>query len=136
MNGNRSNRSVRAEHISDSNVVTGDSNVVSSNEGKSMLLSSETINVMSELSTLKNLASNLRIPEQEKLDAALEGAEEELIKSNPDKARVASSIETAVSYMKSAESFSESSSKIIPHVLTLSSWLGNHGRALLDLLTK
>lgn len=72
-------------------------------------------------------------PDAGKLDRALQDAEEEAGKAEPDKDEVGSAIERAVKYAKGASDFSAQVEKLAPRLAALASWLGDNWLKILAL---
>lgn len=85
------------------------------------------------MAALRELVSKLNLPERGKTDRAMQDAEEETNKAEPDKGEVAGALERIVKYAKAADDFDEHVSKMLPHIAALGSWLGTAGYALLKL---
>ncbi|HEV2550414.1 MAG TPA: hypothetical protein VGU20_24085 [Stellaceae bacterium] len=64
----------------------------------------------------------------------LDEAANEMAKEEPDKKKVGSWVKTALELAQEGEEFTETASKIAPHVTALASWLGAYGAPLLSLI--
>ncbi len=115
------------------NVVTGDGNVVSARTEKHTFPPPSTVDAVAELAALREITEELKIPDRAKCRRALEDADEETAKPNPDKEELAGAIERVVKYAKAADDFGEHAAKMLPRILALGSWLGTHGRTLLSM---
>jgi hypothetical protein len=134
MNGSSDNRSVTARDVTDSNIVTGDHNEVSTTTRQVALPPADTVDVKAELAALRDLIVELKnVPDRGKLDRALEDAVEEAAKPNRDKAELGSAVERVIRYAKSANDFSDQFEKLQPRLTAIASWLGVAGRGLLAL---
>jgi hypothetical protein len=134
MSNGGSNTFVTARDIAGSSVVTGDNNIVTTRMTQRPLPPPETVDVRAELAALREALSKLNPPERGKLDRAVQDAEEEAAKPEPDKEEVAGAVGRIVRYAKAADDFSEHSEKLLPRVLALGSWLGTHGLAVLRMV--
>jgi hypothetical protein len=73
-------------------------------------------------------------PNAAKIEHALEEAEEEIKKPDPDRKEVGRALDRALEYAKAGAGFADAWTKLEPHVLATASWLGEHGLALLRTL--
>lgn len=129
-----SNRSVSGVFENGANIVTGDSNVVSTNTIRQPLPAPDTVDVVGELAALRKIIEELSMPDRGKCQRALDDATDETAKPSPDKEEVAGAIERVVKYAKAADDFGEHAATMLPRVIALGSWLGAHGRPLLSML--
>lgn len=128
---NGDDKSVRARDIIGSQVITGDKNTATMKNVKVSLPPQDTVDIKAELSALRDLLASLNAPDQGKLDRALQDAEEEAQKPEPDKDEIGSAIERAVKYAKGASEFAENAEKLAPRLAAVASWLGSNGLKIL-----
>jgi hypothetical protein len=76
----------------------------------------------------------LETEDQRKINNALEDAEVELEKPEPDKSEVGQALDRALKYAEKASGFAEAIDKLRPHVEAAAGWLGKHGYKLLPLV--
>ena len=123
---NGDDRSVRARDIIGAQVITGDNNTTTMKDVKVSLPRADTVDIKAELSALRDLLASLNAPDQGKLDRALQDAEEEAAKPEPDKDEIGGAIERAVKYAKGANEFGETVEKLAPRLAAVASWLGSN----------
>jgi predicted ribosome quality control (RQC) complex YloA/Tae2 family protein len=130
-----SDRSVHiGGNVTGSAVVTGDSNKVSIQFQQASLPQPETVDIQAELAALKSVLAQLEAQDQRKINNALEDAEVELEKPEPDKSEVGQALDRALKYAEKANGFAEAIDKLRPHVEAAAGWLGKHGYKLLPLV--
>ncbi|AXS42786.1 hypothetical protein D1F64_21420 [Breoghania sp. L-A4] len=91
---------------------------------KVVLPAPETVDVAGELAALRALLAEMRVPDAGKLDRALQDAEEEAAKPQPDKDEVGGALERVIKYAKAADDFSGHAEKLQQRIAPLVSWLG------------
>jgi hypothetical protein len=116
-----------------SQIVTGDDNVVTSKGQRITLPPPESVDIRKELADLRAILASLKAPDAGKLERALDDAEDEVQKDEPDKDEVGGAIERAVKYAKGASDFSEHVEKLAPKLKAVCSWLGQNWYKLLAL---
>jgi hypothetical protein len=126
-------RSVKARDITGSQVITGDSNRAVMRGVKVTLPPPGDVQPERELAELRVLLSAFETPEKGKLDRALQDAEEEAKKPEPDKDEIGSALERAIRYAKSASDFGEQAEKLARPLGALASWLGANWHKLVAL---
>lgn len=127
--GFNTNRSVQiGNHVTGSSIQTGDSNIALV---QTSLPNAETVDIAVELAILKTILTHLDSPDQRKIGNALEDAEEELKKSEPDKDEIGQALDRALAYAEKANRFTEAVDKLRPHVENIAGWLGKHWYKLL-----
>ncbi len=126
-----SDRSVKARDITASQVVTGDNNRLYMRGTKVALPPADQVQPNRELAELRTLLMAMRVPERGKLDRALQDAEEEAAKPDPDKDEVGGALERAVKYATGASDFGEQVEKLQPKITALVSWLGSNWHKIL-----
>ena len=131
MTNNGDHRSVTARDITGSSIVTGDHNTVSTRVSQHELPPPETVNIGVELAALRELLSNLKVPDRGKLDRAMQDVTEEIAKPEPNKEDVAGAVGRVVKYAKAADDFGEHAERLMPRIAAVGSWLGTHGKTLL-----
>ncbi len=115
-------------------IVTGDGNMVTSRSRKTAASPADVAEVKVELAELRKLLETLASPDQKKINNAVEEAEDELKKPEPDRDEVGKALDRALEYSQKAEKFKTIIDKLRPHVLTLSGWLGTNWPNITPLL--
>lgn len=115
-------------------IITGDSNTASIQVQQAALPQLESVNIQAELIVLREVLAQLQAPDQRKIERALEDAEEELKKPEPNKDEVGQALERALNYAQKANGFAEAINKLRPHVEKAAVWLGEHWHKLLPLV--
>ncbi len=117
-------RSVKARDIIGAQVITGDHNQASMHGVTVTLPPAASVDVAAELAALRELLVGLNTPDAGKLERALQDAEEEAAKPEPDRDEIGGAIERAVKYAKGASDFSAHVAKLAPCLGALAAWLG------------
>ena len=112
-------------------IVTGDHNVVTSSGQRITLPAPDSVDIRKELAELRAIFTGLNAAEAGKLGRALDDAEDEAKKDEPDKDEVGGAIERAVKYAKGASDFSEQVEKLTPRLKAVCGWLGQNWYKLL-----
>lgn len=120
--------------VTGSAIVTGDSNTVSVQVQQAALPEAETVDIKTELAALKALLAQLKSEDQRKINNALEDAEIELTKPEPDKDEVGQALNRALNYAEKANGFATAIDQLRPHVEAVAGWLGKHGYKLLPVV--
>ncbi|MGD1859273.1 MAG: hypothetical protein ACFB0E_04800 [Leptolyngbyaceae cyanobacterium] len=130
-----SDRSVQiGGSVTGSAVVTGDSNTVSVQFQPATLPEPQAVDIKAELAALKAVLIQLQSEDQRKINNALEDAEIELEKPEPDKDEVSQALDRALNYAEKATGFAAAIDNLRPHVEAAAGWLGKHGYKLLPLV--
>jgi uncharacterized protein YjbI with pentapeptide repeats len=134
------NQVSQTHQLGSGNVVTnpltaGHDNRVLNQVQPGSLPDANTVDMATELMTLKQLLLNLDAPDRNKMERALADMEEELQKPEPDKDEVGSAFDRALTYANQANDFAESVVKLSPHVHNVAAWLGQNWQKLLAWLT-
>jgi DNA-binding transcriptional regulator GbsR (MarR family) len=122
--------------VSGSNIMfAGDNNttVVGNNnvtDIRNKMPAPETVDIKKELAALRELLAGLQSPEQKKINNAIEEAQDEIQKPEPQKDEVGKAIERAMSYAQHAGTFKTLIETLKPHVLSVSAWLGENWHSL------
>ncbi len=129
------NRSVSiGGSVTGSAIVTGDGNTVSVHYQQANLPLSESVDMRAELQALRHALAALQTPDRRKIDNALDEAEEEANKPQPDKDEIGKAMERALSYAQKTEGFTGTLETIAPRVEKAAAWLGEHWYKLLPLV--
>ncbi|GEM_PF-1875347 len=118
--------------VSGSNVMfAGDNNttVVGNNnvtDIRNKMPAPETVDIKKELAALREALAGLQSSEQKKINNAIEEAQDELQKPEPEKDEVGKALERAMGYAQQAGTFKTIIETLKPHVLSISSWLGEN----------
>ena len=127
-------RSVKAgRDIVGSLITTGDGNMVQMRDVSVTLTSGDDVDIGAELAGLRQALMALKASDQGKIDRALQDAEEEARKAEPDKDEIGSAVERAVKYAKGASDFGENVGKIADQLAPVVSWLGNNWTGILSI---
>ncbi|MEO0984220.1 MAG: hypothetical protein AAFY20_01580 [Cyanobacteria bacterium J06639_14] len=122
-----SDRSVHiGSSVSGSVIQTGDQNTASIQFQQASLPQPKTVDIGLEITALKTLLSQLASPDKRKIENALEDAEDELQKLEPDKDEVGQALDRALKYAERANGFAEAMDKLRPHVEKAAGWLGKN----------
>jgi hypothetical protein len=133
--GPMSDRSVHIDgDIVGSIVQTGDGNATSMSFRQGSLPQPGTVDISTEIAALRRLLIQLESDDKRKIENALEDAEDELQKSEPDKDEIGQALDRALKYAKKANGFAEAIDKLRPHVEKTASWLGENWYKLLSLV--
>jgi len=125
-------RSVKAgRDIVGVQIITGDNNNAQMRDVPVRLTSGEDVDIRSELGGFRKALQSLQAPDSGKIDRALQDAEEEAAKGNPDKNEVGSAIERAVKYANNASDFGDNVNNIAGHLGPIVSWLGTNWTKIL-----
>lgn len=129
-----SDRSVKAGgNISGSQIITGDGNMAQMRDVKVQLTSGADVNLGEELAALREILITLNAPDAGKIDRALQDAEEEAGKEEPDKEEIGSALERAVKHAKNASDFGEHVGKLAARLGPIVSWLGDKWKTILTI---
>ncbi len=137
----KSDNKVKMGNVTGSVVVVGNQNVVGDNNTVKLQNtaaippSAHTINLQVELAALRELLTTLQTGDN-KLRRALDDAEEEAAKPEPDKAEVAEALERALTYAHKAVDFADKLQKLAPTTLAIITWLGEHGQKLMKMVNQ
>lgn len=129
--GSGDDRSVHARDIAGSQVITGDHNRATMSMNRVALPLADAVKPVVELAELRQLLASLNTPERDKMERALDDAEEEAAKPDPDRDEVGSAVDRALGYAKKANDFGDQIEKITPKVTALASWLGANWHKIL-----
>jgi len=131
----KSDRSVSIGGNATGNVIqTGDGNVASVQFRQTTLPPPETVDLQTEFAALRQILAGLQAADQNKIDRALEDAQEEIAKPEPDRDEIGQALDRALTYAKKAEGFAGTVEKLQTHVTKTVSWLGDNWHKLLSLV--
>lgn len=114
-----------------SNLTSGDNNDISLNFQKVALPPPESVNISKELAALRNVLTQLKSPDQSKIENALADANSELTKPTPDKSEMGDAIGRALKYAKQAADFTKVIESVKGPVIGIASWLGTNVNSIL-----
>lgn len=127
-----SNRSVSVGGDASGNVIqTGDNNVASLQFAQTTLPPPESVDIRSELEALREMLAQLQSADGKKIDRAIEDAQDEIAKSEPNRDEVGDALERALNYARKTERFAETAASLKDHVVNVVSWLGDNWHKLL-----
>lgn len=115
-------------------IQTGDHNTASLSYERVTLPPPEQVDVRAEIAALRDLLAGLVSPDRRKIDNAVDEAEEEAAKPEPDKDEVGKALERALGYAQKAEGFAKVIESLKPHIQNLGSWLGESWYRLLSMV--
>ena len=115
-------------------IQTGDRNIASVQFQEASLPAAETVDIRTELNAIRDVLAQLKTPDRRKIDNALEDAEEELAKSEPDKDEVGKALERALDYAQKAEGFSAAVENLAPRITKVAAWLGENWYKILSMV--
>jgi hypothetical protein len=128
-------RSVSIGGNANGNIVqTGDGNTANLQYQHGELPDPQSVDIGAELAALRELLAKLDSPDQNKINNAIEEAEDELKKDKVDKDEIGKALERAISYAKKATAFAGEAQKLIPHLKATAAWLGSQWHWLLTLI--
>ena len=131
----KSDRSVSIGGDATSNVIqTGDNNTASLQFTQTTLPPAETVDLQAEFTALRQILSELKAPDQKKIDRALEDAEDEIAKPEPDREEIGQALDRALKYAQQAEGFATTAGKLQTHITNTVSWLGDNWHKLLAIV--
>lgn len=84
------------------------------------------------INELRDFLMSFEQSSNRKLENAMNEAQEEASKPQPDKNELAESLERAVKYVKNAESFVGNTKQLANHLSPIVSWLGSSGMKLIE----
>ena len=122
---------IKARDIIGSQVIAGDNNKAHMFGVKVTLPPADTVNIATELASLRELLETLSGPDQGKLDRALLDAEDEARKDSPDTQELADAVTRAVKYAKEADGIIDLAQKWGPRLAAIASWAGTAGAGIL-----
>ena len=121
-----SNRSVTIGGNAQGNVIqTGDQNIATLHYEHVQLASPQQVDIQATLTAFGGLLAPLVTPDRKKIDNALEEAQDESKKPNPNKDEIGKALDRALDYAKKAEGFTKVIEHLKPHVAAIASWLGS-----------
>lgn len=91
----------------------------------------DSVDVKAELAALREALAKLSAPDAGKIDRAVDDAEDELRKPEPNKDQIGQALDRAIGYAQKAEGFAGAAEKLVPHIVKVAGWLGTAGAALL-----
>jgi hypothetical protein len=120
--------------ITGSSIVSGDHSHATTTFTQVRPPEAASVDVAAELASLRALVEALRTPDRRRYENALEEAQEDSAKPEPDKAEIAGALERAVKIAKAAPGFLERANAIQDSVVKLAGWLGPAAKGVLALL--
>ena len=115
-------------------IQTGDKNVASLRFTRTTLPPPESVDMKAELDELRQLLGQLRSPDGNKMNRAIEDAQEELGKPQVDRDEIGDALDRVMKYARKAEGFADIAAKLKPHVVNIVSWLGRNWEKLLSVV--
>jgi hypothetical protein len=111
-------------------IVVGDHNAVEVHYS-GQLPPPESVDIAKELAALRTALAALGGEHQKRIERALDDADDEAKKPNPDKDEIGKALDRALDYAKKTSGFVETMAKIAPTVAAAASWLGANWHTLL-----
>ena len=138
-NSGESKRSIKVGgNVVGSTVIAGDQNTVKTvarvNYQQVSLPSPEDVDIKAEIDALKELLAKLDTPDARKIKNAIEDAEDELGKPDPDRDEIGKAIDRGLEYGKRAKNFAEILDALKPHITSAAAWLGANWYKILGLV--
>ena len=133
--GDSSNRSVSVGGDATGNIIqTGDHNTASLQFTQTTLPQPESVDIKAELAALYELLRQLRSEDEKKIGRALEDAQDEVAKSEPNRDEVGDALQRALNYAQQADGFAQTAASLKGHITNVVSWLGDNWHKLLPLV--
>jgi len=134
-----SDRSVKVGRDALANVVTtGDRNAVDANiEAKVMNVSlprPDEVNLTDELAKIKVILKRVGGEHAAKVGRALEDANDEAKKKEPNKDEIGAALSRALEYARKVNSFAEETGELAPRLTNVVAWLGSNWYKLLSIV--
>jgi hypothetical protein len=130
-----SNRSVSiGGNVSGGAIVLGDHNVTSLRFTQTALPSASAVDIRAELNVLRILLANLQSEDAKKIERAMEDAQDEAIKPDPDPDEIGAAVARALEYAQQAGDFAEQAARLQSHVTNVVSRLGSSWTKLLTMV--
>lgn len=120
--------------VSKSIIQTGDKGNASLRYERISLPEPASVDMRAELSAIKEAILKLTTPDSLKIKNALDEAEAELEKPQPDKNEVGKALERALDYAKMAEGFASTVEKLKTPITNAVAWLGNNWHKILGVV--
>jgi CHAT domain len=120
--------------VTGSVIQTGDGNTASVQVQPAALPQPQTVDMVSVLEALQTILTQLESPDSRKIANAVDDANAELKKPQPDKDEVGQALDRALNYAKKANGFAEAIDKLRPQVEKAAAWLGENWYKLLALV--
>ncbi|MCA9018290.1 MAG: hypothetical protein KDA77_23410, partial [Planctomycetaceae bacterium] len=115
-----SDRSVSIGGNSTRNIIqTGDRNIASLNLIQTTLPAPETVAIEPEVAAVYQLLSELSSEDHQKIMRAMDDAQEELAKADPNREEVGIALKRAFQYAKNAETFATTATNLRSHVTNI-----------------
>ena len=119
-------------------ITTGDKNKVNAKINASLkkvsLPPPDTINLSRELAQIRLILEGIAGENNQKLKRALDDAEEEAKKTEPNKDEVGNALERALKYAEKGINFAGAIDKLVPHLTSAVAWLGSNWHSLLSIV--
>ena len=80
------------------------------------------------------MIGQLQSDDEKKIGRAIEDAQDEVAKSEPNRDEVGDALERALKYAQKAEGFAETAASLKGHMTNVVSWLGDNWHKLLPLV--
>jgi len=129
---NGDDRSVKVGgSVTGSQVITGDDNKAEMRHVTVTFPPADEVDVRAELAALRGALSALTTQEAGKCVRALDDAEEEAAKAEPDKDEIGNALERALKHARTASDFADQAERIGQRLAPLIAWLGDNWKAAL-----
>ncbi len=113
-------------NVKGSTVISGDNNTAMTTFNNPAASPADTESIRLELNELRKILADLASADRKKIDNAMEEAADELEKPAPNKDEVGKALDRALEYSKKADQFNTVITKLKPHVMSISAWLGTN----------
>jgi hypothetical protein len=138
MSGSKGPQGDRSVHVGGnlvgSIVQTGDEGVASLRYEQISLPEPESVDIRAELASIKEALLKLASSDSLKIQNAVDEAEAELTKPQPDKNEVGKALERALDYAKKAEGFASAVEKLKTPIANAAAWLGDNWHKILGVV--
>ena len=122
---------LNSENIENLILQPGNHNSAEINSEKVNLPQPNMVNIAQELLEIRQSLRQLDSENRQKIENALEDAEEEIQKEHPDKDEVGKALSRALDYAQKTQGFVEIADKLRPHITKTVGWLGRNWHKLL-----
>lgn len=115
-------------------IVTGDKNVTSLQFTQTTLRPADSVDIQAELLALRELLVALRSDDGNKISRAMEDAQDEASKREPDREEIGDAVARALKYAQQSADFAEKITSLQSHISKVVSWLGAGWDKLLSIV--
>jgi len=120
-------------NASDNNIVIGNNN--QTHMEKTTLPNPDDVDMKATLEALRSALAQLNSADAVVINNALNDAAHELAKPEPNKNRIGEAMNRALDYAQEADDFVGKVEKLVPHIKSAASWLGQNWHKLLGFVS-